>query len=344
MDAGGQPWPISGRVLIHLAEVALERNDLEAASQRLSEGMPLAAQVSPNWNLDGCLLQARLRQSFGDLPGAREALDEAHQIAMQSETPLDDIFAAVYEARLDIAEGRLAEAHRRLALPGPGQRQRPGFDMERAVLAYYLRELRQMVEARLLLAEGKAAEAHTLLEPLLESAEGHGRTRGVIEILMLQALALDARQPASQKTLAVSDKAMAALERALTLAEPEGYVRLFLDEGAPMARLLDEAARRGAAPGYARRLLAAFPTSLPAPHLQSQIPGLQALAEPLSDREREVLRLVAEGLSNQEIAERLVLSPNTVKVHTYNLYDKLNVHSRTQAVGRARALGLLSSE
>lgn len=129
---------------------------------------------------------------------------------------------------------------------------------------------------------------------------------------------------------------MAALERALSLAEPGGYVRVFADEGAPLAGLLRQAAVRGIAPEYVGRLLAAVRDTESQPAAGS--PGL---IEPLSDRETEVLRLVAAGLSNQEIAGELVLAVSTVKWHINNLYGKLGVNSRTQALARARDLRLL---
>jgi LuxR family maltose regulon positive regulatory protein len=126
------------------------------------------------------------------------------------------------------------------------------------------------------------------------------------------------------------------------LAEPEEYIRVFLDEGPPMARLLYEALSREIAPNYVRRLLAAFPSAEPEQRepSKSQAPETE-LIEPLSERELEVLQLIAEGLTNREIASRLFLSLNTVKAHTRNVYGKLDVHNRTQAVVRARALGVL---
>jgi len=132
------------------------------------------------------------------------------------------------------------------------------------------------------------------------------------------------------------------LEKALTIGEPEGYVRIFADEGPPMARLLYEALSREIAPDYVRRLLAAFPVTEPEQTDVSKIlTSNSELIEPLSDRELEVLRLFAEGLTNREIASRLFLALNTVKAHAGNIYGKLNVHSRTQAIARAQALGLL---
>ena len=139
---------------------------------------------------------------------------------------------------------------------------------------------------------------------------------------------------------------MQLLGDALALAEPGGFIRIFVDEGPPMARLLYEALSRGIAPEYVQRLLAAFPDVEPeqASPLSTQAPESD-LIEPLSvsERELEVLQLIAEGLTNPEIATRLFLSPHTVKVHTRNIYGKLGVHNRTQAVARARALGILPS-
>jgi LuxR family maltose regulon positive regulatory protein len=132
--------------------------------------------------------------------------------------------------------------------------------------------------------------------------------------------------------------ARAALERALALAEPEGFVRVFLDEGAPMADLLRQVT--GAHRDFARRLLAAFGGAPGAPaHNTPDAAG--PLVEPLTQRELDILRLIAQGLSNAEIGARLFLAPGTVKSYTYSLYGKLDVHSRTQAVSRAQALGLL---
>jgi LuxR family maltose regulon positive regulatory protein len=158
----------------------------------------------------------------------------------------------------------------------------------------------------------------------------------LIEILALQALSLYSQED--------TDQAIITLEHALSLAEPRGYIRIFVDEGPPMARLLYKALSRGVAPDYVRRLLAAF---LVEERGQTDPPKSQApeseLIEPLSERELEVLQLIAEGLTNPEIASKLYLSLNTVKVHSRNIYGKLGVHNRTQAVVKARALGVLPS-
>jgi LuxR family maltose regulon positive regulatory protein len=197
-------------------------------------------------------------------------------------------------------------------------------------------EIEYIVVARILIAQERLDEAIPLLRRLLEAAEAGGRTSRAIEILILQALAFQAGGDPSQ--------AMTPLERALALAEPGCFIRIFVDEGPPMARLLHEALSRGIAPDYVRRLLGAFPIAEPEQTSPSEtkVPSSE-LVEPLSEREIEVLQLIAEGLTNQEIANRLYLSLNTVKVHTRNIYGKLDAHHRTGAVAKARALGILPS-
>jgi LuxR family maltose regulon positive regulatory protein len=180
-------------------------------------------------------------------------------------------------------------------------------------------------------------DALNLLEKLLGMAESNGWRRRMIEILALQALTLEQKRDIAQ--------AMQTLERALTLAESEGYIRIFVDEGPPMARLLYEALSEGIAPDYVRKLLAAFPETEPEKAAKEQtITSDMGWIEPLSDRELEVLQLVAKGLSRQEIAAQLVLSLNTVKTHIRNIYSKLGVHKELQAVGKARGLGLLEKD
>ena len=194
----------------------------------------------------------------------------------------------------------------------------------------YLHEFEHLTLARALIARGEQEgaagaieDAARLLKRLLDAAEEGGRMGSVIEILALQALA--------HQALGDTSSALPPLERALSLAEPEGYVRVFVSEGAPMVRLVQEAASRGVAPDSAKRLLAAFPAAGPD----------GAPKELLSDRETEVLQLIAAGLTNREIAGRLFLSLYTVKAHARSIYDKLDAHSRTQAVARARELGIL---
>jgi LuxR family maltose regulon positive regulatory protein len=198
----------------------------------------------------------------------------------------------------------------------------------------YQHEPEHVVLARLLLAQGKPDEAGRLLARLLELAIAGGRITRAIEMLNLQALALRAAGDAGA--------ACRTLERALSLGGRRGFIRIFVDEGPPMERLISDGVGRGIRQEYARRLLAAFPQ---AAREGAGLPGAQpqhaGMVEPLSGREVEVLQLIAEGLANREVADRLYLSLNTIKVHTRNLYGKLGVKNRTQAVAEARSLGIL---
>ena len=190
--------------------------------------------------------------------------------------------------------------------------------------------------ARILIIQGCYPEASELLQRLLADTEVGHHTSRAIQVLNLTALNL--------KAWGDSEKALSAISSALKLAQPGGFIRIFVDEGPPMAHLLYEALGRGIAPEYVQRLLAAFPVaeSEQATPQKTQTPESD-LIEPLSERELEVLGLFAQGLTNSEIASRLFLSPHTVKTHSSNIYSKLGVHRRTQAVARARALGILSS-
>ncbi len=330
VDSRGQRWPTAGRILYHLGELMFEWNDLEAATRYLTEGIHLIEKKMPAWNIGNYLVLSRVKQAQGDTQGAQQAMEMARQLASETETELDDFIVGAYEVHLWLAQGNLdaavqwATEHRPwvISMPDVPTRTLEGHE------PYYLHEMEQMTLARIYLAQRQATQALAILVPLLEKAERIQWMGFVIEILALQALAFEAQGQ--------DEQALDALRRALCLAEPEGYVRLFVSEGPAMARLLYKAAARGITPAYAGRLLAAFPTSTPS------VSQRQAgLVEPLSARELEILRLVAAGVSNPEIAEQLVISVNTVKKHVTNIFGKLAVTTRTQAVARARTLKLI---
>jgi LuxR family maltose regulon positive regulatory protein len=191
------------------------------------------------------------------------------------------------------------------------------------------------------LAEGSFAGVSSLLERLLSFAEAQKRAGNVIEILLTQALAHQAQ--------GYHPQALAALERALALAEPEGYLRIFVDGGESLRLLLldfklmvRKQSHEGVHPllGYVNKILAAFPQAVEAIP-QSKSASYKAISEPLSERELEILRLVAQGLTNAEIGQRLYLALSTVKGHNLRIFTKLEVQNRTEAVARARELGLL---
>jgi ATP/maltotriose-dependent transcriptional regulator MalT len=232
-----------------------------------------------------------------------------------------------------VAQGRLGEALGWARESGLSARDDLG----------YLREFEHITLARVLLARYRSSreeryidEATGLLERLLQAAEEGGRTGSIIEILVLQALANKAQGDILH--------ALVPLERALALAEPEGYVRTFVDEGRPMAQLLSESAARGIMPDYTEKLLAAFGAEPPGRAGESPLPippASQLLVEPLSERELEVLHLFGTELSGPEIANELVVALSTVRTHTKSIYRKLGVNNRRAAVRRAAKLGLV---
>ena len=315
---------------VGLSELHRERDDLEAAIEFLMRSQELGEHFGlPETRYRWYVAMARIKEAQGDLDGALDLLDEAERQYVESPDP-DVRPVAALKTRVWVAQGRLTEAL--------------GWARERGLSAHddlsYLREFEHITLARVLLARYKSDreersfhEAMGLLERLLKAAEEGGRMGSVIEILVLQALAHEAQGNIPP--------ALAPLERALTLAEPEGYVQIFVDEDMPMAQLLSEAAAHGIMPDYTDKLLAAFEAEKQKSEDQPHVPPARSLVEPLSHRELEVLRLIAQGLSNREISQRLFLALSTVKGHNRIIFSKLMVQNRTEAVACARELGLL---
>jgi ATP/maltotriose-dependent transcriptional regulator MalT len=316
-----------------LSGLHLEQGDLEGAKRHLLKSEELGEQAAlPDWPYRRCIVKARIEEAQGRVDDALDLLNEAERFYYR--TPVPDVRpVAALKTRVWVAQGRLAEAQ--------------GWVRERSLSVdddlTYLREFEHITLARVLLARYKSDreeqrsihDAMGLLERLLKAAEEGGRVGGVIEVLVLQALA--------HEVLSNIPVALTTLARALTLAKPEGYVRIFVDEGRPMARLLYEALSQGIEPDYVRQLLAAYPVAEPEQVTSSQLRDPESeMVEPLSERELEVLQLIAEGLTNQEVATSLYLSQHTVKVHTRNIFPKLAVKNRTQAVAMGNAMGILS--
>ncbi len=307
-----------------LSELYREQGDEDAAIHNLLHSEELGEQAGlSDWRYRFCRVQARFKATQDDLAGALDLLDEAERRYRRSPVP-DVRPLAAMKTRVWVAQGRLSEAQRWV--------QERGLSVDDALS--YLREFEHITLARVLMteysrnhADRAIREAVHLLDRLQQAAEAGGRMGSVIEIALLQALAHQA-----QGELA---PALVALQRALTLAEPEGYVRIFVDEGSPMAALLREAMKQGAAPNYVRRLLAAFGQA------EGRTPTTQLLSEPLSERELEVLRLLGTELNGPEIARKLMVSLNTMRTHTKNIYTKLGVNNRQAAARRADELDLL---
>ncbi|MGD8792178.1 MAG: LuxR C-terminal-related transcriptional regulator, partial [Anaerolineae bacterium] len=310
---GDLPIPVGCHVHLRLARIGYEWNDLDAAQRHGEQSLKLAAPFQEQYDIYvACeVFLARLKLAQGDLAGAAAILAGAERSARQRNFVDQVPEIAAVQVLILLRQGKLAEA--------------AGLAGEHELPAS---------QARVCLARGDAAAALALLEPLGQEAAAKGWVDEQLQAMVLQAVALYAD---GKRELAVR-----VLGEALALAEPGGFVRTFVDEGPPMARLLGQALFRGVAAEYVRRLLAAFPEGEPqqAEPAQSQVPESE-LVEPLSERELEVLQLIAAGLSNREIAARLFLSLNTVKAHTRNIYGKLDVHSRTQAVARAQEIGLM---
>jgi LuxR family maltose regulon positive regulatory protein len=321
--------PLRGTADMHvgMAGVLLERDDLAAAAEHLAESHRLGAYNGlPRNPYRWRVVMARLREAEGDLDGALELLDEADRVYAADYAPNVQPVPAV-RARLRLRRGELSHA-------GEWARERQlsaGDDLS------YLGEYEHLTLARLLLARHRTErddtaldEAVGLLGRLLAAAEEGQRGASVIEVLLLQALAHRARGDLPT--------ALGALDRAVTLAQPEGYVRLFADEGPPMAALLKALTKQSAAPGQVRRLLVA------ATRTEHRPADPTALVEPLSDRELDVLRLLGTDLDGPDIARELSVSLNTMRTHTRNIYTKLGVTSRRAAVRQARDLNLLRGQ
>ncbi len=295
-----------------------ERDDLQAATQHLLTGKELGERTGfPPNRTRWCVAMARIQEAQGDLDGALDLLDEAERRYVPDFSPNVRPVAAV-KARVWVAHGRLGEAL--------GWARAQGLSIQDDLT--YLREFEHITFGRVLLAGRAMPDAMRLLERLVRAADDAVRIGSVIEILVLHALAHEMRGDIAA--------ALVPLERALTLAEPEGYVRIFVDEGLPMAALLEAAAKRRIAPDYTRQLLTALGKA------EHKTPVKQDLIEPLSERELDVLRLLGTDLDGPEIARHLTVSLNTVRTHTKNLYAKLGVNSRRAAVRRAEELELFS--
>jgi LuxR family maltose regulon positive regulatory protein len=313
------------RAYIRWSNVCYYWNDLARAEEYILQALRLCEQYGHtlNVNYDKIYL-AQLRLAQGRDLAALEIIQEVERTVRQNQI-------SAYNVEV--------EAHRAWIQARLTNRQAAAAWLETLDLWIgerlgYWQGVQGIQAAHVLVALDQTDKALDLLARLEAAAETSGSTNYLIEVLAIQAVVWHKRGETA--------RALKALEDALVLAAPESHVQVFLNEGPPMARLLYEALTRGIAPDYARRLLTAFPVAEPeqAAPLETRAPESD-LVEPLSERELKVLQLIAEGLTNPEIASRLFLALNTVKTHSSNIYGKLNVHSRTQAVARARGLGLL---
>jgi LuxR family maltose regulon positive regulatory protein len=313
-----QSWPVAGLAYQGLGRLYYEWNELDTAASYLRLGI----EFGQCGGLTGLEINCRSALAFTleaqqDPDSADEMLGQIAAMTERHHHPVYATIAAAQEARLRLSQGRLE--------PAVGWAETSGLRLDDTVLPYRI-EAGYLTLARVSIAQDQVEAVLDLLHRLQQAAESDQRTGSLIEILVLCALA---RWAQGDPTGALAD-----LERALTLAEPEGYCRVFLDEGKAMAELLRQA-RRGLLPDYVDKLLAAFPTD------ESRQWAPDLLPEPLSERELEVLQLVATGASNQDIAGQLFIALSTVKKHMGNILVKLDTPNRVQAIARARDLGLL---
>ncbi len=333
-QSGPPPAPPAGPACVGLGEVAYQRNELDNALQQVTEGITLCRQfLYPLPLATGLVTLAWIRQAQGDPGGAMEAMGEAERAS--SGPAVTSLLNPVppQRARLLLAQGDVAAA----------ARWTQQHDLDADDEPSYPQEPEYLVLARLLLAQDRPGPAFALLDRLHAAAAAQDRAGSIIEIQALQALALAAAGD--------EDAALDALAQALALACPQGYVRVFADEGAPMAALLarlvaaqkaGQGAARGVPLGCLAPVLRAFGGKEAAPGTRrdaaAAVPGL---VEQLTGREREVLVLLAAGMPNPRIAEELVVTLDTVKKHVSHLLSKLGAANRTEAVTRASQLGLI---
>ncbi len=323
---------------VGMGELKQEHNDLSAATQHLLKSQEFGEFAGlPQNQYRWRVAMAQIRQAQGDFDGALELLLEAERLYVSDFFPNVRPIAAL-KARVWVAQGRLAEALRWVH----EQNLFAQDDLD------YLHEFEHITLARVLLAQAKsersnqaAFDAIQLLERLLKAAQEGGRMGSVIEILVLQGLAEQAQGDTSA--------AIIALEQALVLAEPEGYVRMFLNESSPMRQLLLDAAARKIAPNHTGKLLAGFEVEQQKSAGKPSLPDLrgqpshasQPLLETLSQRELQVLRQFNTDLSGPEIAQKLEIALSTLRTHTKSIFSKLNVRNRRAAVKRASDLDLI---
>jgi LuxR family transcriptional regulator, maltose regulon positive regulatory protein len=309
---GDQPPPSASEAYLGLARVFYEWDDLDAAQDYAERSLQLARQYGRLIDrlIVGQVFMARLKMARRDVAGATAVLAEAEQSVRQNnfvhrmpEVAAAQVLALLRHGDLTAA-AHLAQTH--------------GLPVSRA---------------RVLLAQGDPSAALAVLGTLRQQMDTKGWQDERLRTMILQAVALRAHGE--------KEGAVQMLGGALALAQPGGFIRLFVDEGTPIANLLSEAAARGIMPDYAGRLLAAFRVEQQKGEGKPLRSTAMPLSEPMSQRELEILQLLAQGLSNREIGERLFLALDTIKGHNRVIFDKLQVQRRTEAVARARELGLL---
>jgi LuxR family maltose regulon positive regulatory protein len=325
--AGFSQTGAAGCLMALQADVLAEVNDLEKAEAQGAAGNKIS-ETGGNLSLLGFSKNYYMRVllSRKDLAGAESVILAVARLGQTTTLPPWLVnMASNWQAQVDLKRGDAQAA----AAWVDGRGMDPSNPVDEVD---FLEMFDHILFARILLAQNQAEAAASHLEKISGPAKKAGRTTSLIEILVLLSLAHD--------SLGDIQKSLDTLEKALTIAEPLGFVRIFADEGQVMESMLKTALRHDISPAYVNHLLTAFQ---PAARVRLEKTTQGNLVEPLSEREIEVLQLISEGLTNPEIAARLYLSLNTVKVHTRNIYGKLGVNNRTQAAAKASELGILET-
>jgi LuxR family maltose regulon positive regulatory protein len=336
---------------IRLGQIQEERCQLYLAAETYQHVLQLIGDYSPPNSPVAYLGLARIYYEWNDLDAAEQYGEKSLQLAQKYDQVIDRlILSELFLAQIKMAREDMTGAVHIVSQTEQTARQRNyAFRLRDIAYAQAMIHLRQgnvdeaaqlaqqyelpLMQARVLIAQKDISAALAVLEPLRQQAEEKGAARGLLDVMAVQSIALHAHGE--------KDKAVQLLGDALALAELGGYIRLFVDEGLPMANLLSAAADRGIMPNYINKLLAAFESEQRKSEGKSDLPPAQSLIDPLSQRELEILKLIAQGLSNREIGERLFLALDTIKGHNRKIFDKLQVQSRTEAIARARELGFL---
>jgi len=320
------PLPYPAPSLVILSEIMYEQNNRDDATKQVTEGIKLA-ETSYNWTfvLKGCRLMARLEYDRSNTQTAQEYIHRVDEVAPLVSRSIEGSQVQAWKTRIALSRGKIDAA-----LDWARQAE---IDLPLAGVPSFLNEYSFLTMVMVRIAVGECRNLPLLLDGIIKRAGDQGRNGSVIEALFLKALAQD--------RLGETSGAITSLDKALMLAAPGGYLRMFIDERMPVSGLLRRLISLNKHTGYASKLL----------ELISLQPGVNALTgigkkstgmvETLSEREIEVLNLIAEGCSNLEIATRLFLATGTVKKHVYNIFAKLGVKNRTLAVARARELGII---
>ena len=335
-EEGQRTLVAASELHLMLGTVLYQWNDLEGAELYIQRAVELLEVGEDQGSIDAYRISAFINQAEGDYEAAFDLFGKINSLKDNIPLPRVNSLLKPSLEQLRILLSRVRPEMAYLLndvakeVEGMGIRPDDGIDLSNTDYAI---ENKHADLARALIALERVSEALSLIEPLLKGARSSGRLGDEICYLILNALAHHA--------LGDDATALVSLNEALTLAKPQGYLRIFIDEGVPMAEMLQIAMTQNVEPDYAEKLLALFPDEIRESVHIRDVTISQPLVEPLSDRELEVLQLMTEGYKYKEIAEQLVISVNTVRHHTRNVYSKLNVNNRAQAIARANELNLL---